>query len=90
MYLKSTLRRSLKSAFVCIVSITPLLVSCDNEFDLSDINTDITVGGNIKIPIGETEQLTLSRIIDETDQLYVDKNGAYALTSDGNVQANIA
>ena len=90
MYLKSTLRRSLKSAFVCIVSITPLLVSCDNEFDLSDINTDITVGGNIKIPIGETEQLTLSRIIDETDQFYVDKNGAYALTSDGNVQANIA
>lgn len=89
MYLKSTLRRSLKSAFVCIVGITPLLVSCDNEFDLSDINTDITVGGNIKIPIGETEQLTLSRIIDETDQLYVDKNGAYALTSDGNVQASI-
>lgn len=90
MYLKSTLRRTLKSAFIYIVGITPFLVSCDNEFDLSDINTDITVGGNIKIPIGETEKLTLSRIIDETDQLYVDENGAYALTSDGNVQASIA
>ena len=68
-------------AFACLaVAMMPVLSACDSDFDLSDVNTDITVGGDIKVPIGETEELTLSRIIDLTDQLYVDANGAYALT----------
>ncbi len=87
----------LKSLFNCPASQTillsvlflPMMTSCDNDFDLSNINTDITVGGDLKIPIGETEKLTLSRIIDETDQLYVDETGAYALTTNGSTELNV-
>ena len=77
-------------AFACLaVAMMPVLSACDSDFDLSDVNTDITVGGDIKVPIGETEELTLSRIIDLTDQLYVDANGAYALTSSGSIDINV-
>ena len=48
------------------------MISCDSDFDLSNINTDITVGGSIAAPIGATDTLTLSRLIDLTDNLKVE------------------
>ena len=65
------------------------MISCDSDFDLSNINTDITVGGSIAAPIGATDTLTLSRLIDLTDNLKVDENGAYALTSNGSTVLDI-
>ena len=90
MLIKSIFQNCEKAILISSIALFPMITSCDDEYDLSDINSDITVGGDIKIPIGETEELTLSRIIDLTDQLYVDKSGAYALTTNGNINFDIA
>lgn len=78
MILRQTLKRG-GAAVVACMGLAGLMISCDSDFDLSNINTDITVGGSIAAPIGATDTLTLSRLIDLTDNLKVDENGAYAL-----------
>ena len=90
MFIKSILQNCEKAVLLSSIALFPMITSCDDEYDLSDINSDITVGGDIKIPIGETEELTLSRIIDLTDQLYVDESGNYALSTDGSIKFDIA
>lgn len=90
MFIKSILQNCEKAILLSSIALFPMITSCDDEYDLSDINSDITVGGDIKIPIGETEELTLSRIIDLTDQLYVDESGNYALSTDGSIKFDIA
>lgn len=81
----------MRNAFLLFVAATtlPIFTSCDDEYDLSDINGDITIGGDVMFPIGETEKLELSRIIDLTDKLYVNEDGAYAISSDGRIDAAI-
>ena len=71
------------------LGLASTVASCDSDFKLSDINTDITVGGSIAAPIGTTDTLTLSRIIDLTDKLQIDENGAYAITTSGNTHLTI-
>lgn len=66
------------------------VVSCDDTFDLSNVSTDITLGGTLTVPIGTTDTLRLSRLIDETDELRVDENGAYALMTDGDMTVDVA
>lgn len=88
MILRQTLKRG-GAAVVACVGLAGLMISCDSDFDLSNINTDITVGGSIAAPIGTTDTLTLSRLIDLTDNLKVDENGAYALTSNGSTVLDI-
>ena len=88
MILRQTLKRG-SAAVVACVGLAGLMISCDSDFDLSNINTDITVGGSIAAPIGTTDTLTLSRLIDLTDNLKVDENGAYALTSNGSTVLDI-
>ena len=90
MFIKSILQNCEKAVLLSSIALLPMITSCDDEYDLSDINSDITIGGDIKIPIGETEELTLSRIIDLTDQLYVDESGNYALSTDGSIKFDIA
>lgn len=90
MFIKSILQNCEKAVLLSSIALFPMITSCDDEYDLSDINSDITIGGDIKIPIGETEELTLSRIIDLTDQLYVDESGNYALSTDGSIKFDIA
>lgn len=68
----------------------PGVISCDKTFDLSDISTDITVGGSLTMPIGTTDTLHLSRLIDLTDKLKIDETGAYALESDGTLSVEVA
>lgn len=88
MILRQTLKRG-GAAVVACMGLAGLMISCDSDFDLSNINTDITVGGSIAAPIGATDTLTLSRLIDLTDNLKVDENGAYALTSNGSTVLDI-
>lgn len=78
MILRQTLKRG-GAAVVACMGLAGLMISCDSDFDLSNINTDITVGGSIAAPIGATDTLTLSRLIDLTDNLKVDENGAMLL-----------
>lgn len=89
MNLRHTIRR-IGVAVVACFGIAGLMISCDSDFDLSDINTDITVGGSIAAPIGTTDTLTVSRLINLTDHLVVDEEGAYALTTDGDTQMDIS
>ncbi len=70
---------------VCLVATT----SCDDTIDVSNVNTDITVGGQIAVPIGETETLTLERLIDLTDELIVDESGAYAIQTNGQIGMDV-
>lgn len=88
MTFRHTIRRYGATVVACL-GITGLMISCDSDFDLSNINTDITVGGSIAAPIGTTDTLTVSRLINLTDHLVVDEDGAYALTTDGNTQMDI-
>ena len=58
-------------------------VSCvDTDYDLSKLNTEITVGGDsLAIPIGETAQLLVSDLLGEgtTEFLKIDEDGGYIL-----------
>ena len=49
MILRQTLKRG-SAAVVACVGLAGLMISCDSDFDLSNINTDITVGGSIAAP----------------------------------------
>ena len=49
------------------------IVSCDNEFDLSDINTDMNVGGSIAVPIGFGLSTIYSVYFLLTDRLHIIK-----------------
>lgn len=66
------------------------VISCDDSYDFSNISTEMNIGGSLSAPIGETDTLRLSRIIDLTEELQVDEHGAYALQSDGNISVQIA
>ena len=65
------------------------LISCDEEYDLTkDINTDITIGNQFRIPAGHSDTIYLSRIIDESETL-TENNGIYEVTSTGNTNTQI-
>lgn len=80
-----------KVAFV-LVSVAGLVsvCACDDTYDLSNVSTDITIGGNISLPVGSTDTLRLERAIELSGNLKVDENGVYALQSSGSMNMNIA
>ena len=67
------------------------LFSCiDNDYDLNkDINLEISVGGNLSLPIGKTDTIRLSRMIEEGDVLHV-IDGKYVINKADNISENIA
>lgn len=65
------------------------LAAC-TDIDLSNVNTEVTLGTGMSVPVGQTDTLYLSRIINQTDQLIVDADGAYALQSSGNLSLEVA
>lgn len=70
--------------------LSAAFVSCDNEYDLSkDIDTDINVGKNFTIPVGQTVKINLGRIIEDGD-LQTNGEGIYELHSNGEFNAHIA
>lgn len=86
-----TLHR-LMHGIVTVVACFGLLLtasSCDKDFDLSDISKDMTLGGSMSVPIGVTDTLRLSRLIETTSNLKIDENGVYALTFDGTTTLDI-
>lgn len=74
----------------CAMILSSLyLISCDEEYDLTkDINTDITIGNQFRIPAGHSDTIYLSRIIDESETL-TENNGIYEVTSTGNTNTQI-
>ena len=82
------LRKSLP--VIAVMVLGTCLSSCDNNYDLSkDINTDITLGSNFSVPVGQTEKIMLERIIKPDGSLTVNNNGLYEISSDGNFDAHI-
>ncbi len=86
-----TLHDLKRGSAVGLVCLGLLLVtsSCDKDFDLSDISKDMTLGGSMSVPIGVTDTLHLSRVIETTSNLKIDDNGVYALTFDGTTVLDI-
>ncbi len=74
----------------CAVALSALcLAACDEEYDLSkDINTDIQIGNRFKVPVGRTDTVYLSRIIEESETL-TENSGIYEVTSEGNTSTVI-
>lgn len=66
------------------------LISCiDAKYDLEkDIDLEITVGGNLSLPIGKTDTIRLSRMIDEGDVLHV-IDGRYVITQEDSISESI-
>ena len=74
----------------CAMILSSLyLISCDEEYDLTkDINTDITIGNQFRIPAGHSDTIYLSRIIDESETL-TENNGIYEVTSTSNTDTHV-
>lgn len=79
---------------IMAISLVPGLLlslfSCiNNDYDLGkDISLEISVGGNLSIPIGKTEKICLDRIIEEGDVLHA-VDGKYVITKADNISENI-
>ena len=72
------------------VTIFCCMVSCNEDYDLSkDINTEITFGGSLVIPVGESVDLKMSRIIGLTDEIGVNGDGIYSLSKEDRLDVNI-
>lgn len=72
------------------ISMSALLLSCAQDYDLTkEINTSINIGNNLKIPVGKTDIIYLSRIIKPSDNLTINNSGIYELTTQGNINSNI-
>lgn len=75
----------------CIMSLL-LLAACsvDKAFDLSkDIDMTVSVGGGVTIPLGSTEKILLTEMIDtlDSDVIRADENGFYSIYKDGEIDA---
>ena len=69
-----------------------LLAACsvDKAFDLSkDIDMTVSVGGGVTIPLGSTEKILLTEMIDtlDSDVIRADENGFYSIYKDGEIDA---
>ena len=76
----------------CGIFVALATVSCDNEYDLSkDINGEVSVGKNFTVPVGQTVEIPLSRIIKPGENLTVNESsGIYELTADGDFNSTIS
>lgn len=82
------IRKSL--SLITVISLGVCLSACDDNYDLSkNINTDITLGTDFSVPVGQTEKIMLERIIKPGGSLDVNDNGVYEISSGGNIDAYI-
>lgn len=90
--------KTLFTRFLAVVSFGFLLVGCvDKNFDLDDINKEITVGQDqtLDLPLGYFMEQTLDQIIslDKVDHLKIDSQGNYVMDldkKDGNVSIDFS
>ncbi len=74
----------------CLASMATVFSSCDNEYDLSkDIDSNINVGKNFILPVGETVKIPLSRIIKAGNDLTVNSSGVYELKVNDSFNSSI-
>ena len=64
--------------------------SCiDADYDLGkDIDLEVSIGGNLSLPIGQTDTIRLSRMIEEGDVIHV-IDGKYVITKSDNIAEDI-
>lgn len=72
------------------IGLLSSLASCiDSDYDLGKkIDLEVTVGGNLSLPIGQTDTIRLSRMIEEGDVLHV-IDGRYVINKSDNISENI-
>ena len=76
--------------FVGILGTAIMLTSCNSEYDLSkDISTELNLGGSLSLPLGETDTLKLSRVIELDDVITENNEGAYEIAKSGNLDLNV-
>ena len=76
--------------FVGILGTAIMLTSCNSEYDLSkDISTELNLGGSLSLPLGETDTLKLSRVIELDDVITENSEGAYEIAKSGNLDLNV-
>ncbi len=84
------MKRANLPIYLLAFGISGFLYSCDNSYDLSkDIDTEITVGSNFKIPVGKTEKILLSRIIKPSETIYENSQGIYEITANGDFNSSV-
>lgn len=79
-----------KGKIVAALALMTSFAACDNSFDLSNINKDMTIGQNLTVPIGTTDTLRLSRLIDETEELKEAEDGSYAIEMTSSVASTVS
>lgn len=84
------LTKLLKSSL--LLSAVSLLAACsvDDKYDMSkDIDMTVGVGGGVSLPIGSTEKIMITELIDtaDTDVLEIDASGDYAIRKSGTFDA---
>lgn len=72
------------------IGLLSSLASCiDSDYDLGkDIDLEVTIGGNLSLPIGQTDTIRLSRMIEEGDVLHV-IDGRYVITQGDTISESI-
>lgn len=72
------------------IGLLSSLASCiDSDYDFGKkIDLEVTVGGNLSLPIGQTDTIRLSRMIEEGDVLHV-IDGRYVINKSDNISENI-
>ena len=70
------INRLFKGSFLLTSLSLSLLgfVACDENYDLSKgVSTEMSIGGSMSIPVGQTDKLTLSEVIETNDDITVDE-----------------
>lgn len=88
--MKRLLKRT--DAIVACALLGGALVSCsvDNAYDLSkDVDMTVSVGNGISIPLGSTEKIMLTEMIDPagSDVISVSDDGSYTISKTGTFEA---
>lgn len=72
---------------MCAGAVLFLSQSCDNNYD-KEISKEVTVGKGLSIPIGKTDSIKLSRLL-ETDDVLTTIGDQYAISKKDKVEANV-
>lgn len=79
-----------KCLFCGLFGTAVILSSCDSEYDLSkDISSELNLGGSLGLPLGETDTLKLSRVIELDDVITINDDGAYEIVKSGTLTVNV-
>ena len=73
-----------------LVAVALCSTACDDAYDLTkDINGDIQIGQQFRVPVGHTDTIYVNRIIEESETV-TENNGIYEVTSSGNTDTRIS